>query len=391
MENKISLSSLASNLAQTTGKTKKLCDDFLKEFFRVVVEALEEGETLKIKGFGTFKLTEVESRVGVNVTTGERQEISSYKKVVFMPSKELATIINAPFQDFETVEMEDEMPDEIFETEVASEDIKEEKEVDLTRLEQGSAEEGEDDEITLEAYELEEVNSEAQTGVSEPEGEQEEEKSESRDSEEEINSELSGQSEAESPNDDEEPATPHEEPKNDETQIVETQNVVSQIVETQNIKSMKSRFGLGFLLGAVSMFAVCVVIFTVGCFCGWWPVNFGNPHAVDIVAVQPVPVDTETVPEEETAAPQEEETPVVYDTVSKTRYLTTIAQEHYGNYNMWPYIYKENEAILGHPNRITPGTQVVVPDLKKYGVDPNNKDDVKEAKRLGHEIYSRYK
>lgn len=32
-----------------------------------------------------------------------------------------------------------------------------------------------------------------------------------------------------------------------------------------------------------------------------------------------------------------------YDTITKTRYLTTMAKDHYGNYHLWPYIYKENE------------------------------------------------
>ncbi len=38
-----------------------------------------------------------------------------------------------------------------------------------------------------------------------------------------------------------------------------------------------------------------------------------------------------------------------------------MAKEHYGNYNLWPYIYEENKAILGHPDRIRPGTKVIVP------------------------------
>ena len=80
----------------------------------------------------------------------------------------------------------------------------------------------------------------------------------------------------------------------------------------------------------------------------------------------------------------------VYDTISTTRYLTTMAKDHYGNYNLWPYIYKENSKILGHPDRIRPGTKVVIPPLSQYGVDPKNPEDIKKAKKLGVEIYSRY-
>lgn len=81
---------------------------------------------------------------------------------------------------------------------------------------------------------------------------------------------------------------------------------------------------------------------------------------------------------------------VVYDTISTTRYLTTMAKAHYGNYNLWPYIYQENQSFLGHPDRIRPGTPVVIPKLSKYGVDPNNAADVEKAKKLGVEIYARY-
>ena len=45
----------------------------------------------------------------------------------------------------------------------------------------------------------------------------------------------------------------------------------------------------------------------------------------------------------------------VYDTVTTTRYLTTIAKEHYGNFNLWPIIYEENSSFLGHPDRTLRG------------------------------------
>ena len=46
--------------------------------------------------------------------------------------------------------------------------------------------------------------------------------------------------------------------------------------------------------------------------------------------------------------------------------------------------------FLGHPDRITPGTKVVVPPLSKYGVDPSNPEHIKKAKQLGIEIYKKY-
>lgn len=79
-----------------------------------------------------------------------------------------------------------------------------------------------------------------------------------------------------------------------------------------------------------------------------------------------------------------------YDVVRHNRYLITMAREHYGNQHLWPYIYEENKSFLGHPDRIKPGTRVVIPNLAKYGVDPANPADIAKAKKMEIEIYSRY-
>ena len=117
------------------------------------------------------------------------------------------------------------------------------------------------------------------------------------------------------------------------------------------------------------------------------PVTTHTVTALTSVAVS----DSSVTEEKADVAPTEaSDAPKVYDVVTTTRYLTTIARQHYGNQHFWPYIYEENKAILGHPNRIKPGTKVVVPDLKKYGVDVKNRKDIEEAKRKEVEIYARY-
>lgn len=93
----------------------------------------------------------------------------------------------------------------------------------------------------------------------------------------------------------------------------------------------------------------------------------------------------------QTMVSDKQQQPLVYDTISTTRYLTTMAKEHYGNYHLWPYIYEENKTILGHPDRIRPGTKVLIPSASKYGIDANNPKCIEDAKRKGVEIYSRYK
>lgn len=351
MENKISLISLASSLSRSSGKSKKQCEDFLKEFFKLAADVLEQGESIRIKGFGSFKIGEVDSRTGVNVNTGERHEFTSFRKVVFTPSKELASVINSPFEDFESIEMEDSIPEEIFlEGEDTAQEAeqslinKEAEEMDIRKEEELNEPAGLSDENDISNYRLEEGS--------------EEENSDDKITYEAYNEER-------------------EEPQ-------------ASLTEYEPETTVRSRFGIGFLIGSLSTFAVSVVIFMLGCFFDWWPVNFGNVKEADIVEHTETPM-TPLGESSDTDETEVEQPQVVYDTVSTTRYLTTIARDHYGNFNFWPYIYKENEQILGHPDRITPGTQVVVPDLAKYGVDPTNRKDIEDAKKMGLEIYSRFK
>ena len=65
--------------------------------------SLENEKTVKIKGLGTFKLIDVDSRESVNVNTGERFQIKGHTKVSFSPDANLRDTINKPFAHFETV------------------------------------------------------------------------------------------------------------------------------------------------------------------------------------------------------------------------------------------------------------------------------------------------
>ena len=69
----------------------------------MIEQALENEKTVKIKGLGTFKLVDVDSRESVNVNTGERFQIKGHTKVSFTPDTNLRDTINKPFAHFETV------------------------------------------------------------------------------------------------------------------------------------------------------------------------------------------------------------------------------------------------------------------------------------------------
>ncbi|MDO4164544.1 MAG: HU family DNA-binding protein [Bacteroides sp.] len=107
MDDKLTIQNLIDLLAEKHGMNKKDADNFVREFFVLIEEALEKDKYLKVKGLGTFKLIEVDSRESINVNTGERFEIQSHTKISFTPDANLKEIVNRPFSHFETVVLND--------------------------------------------------------------------------------------------------------------------------------------------------------------------------------------------------------------------------------------------------------------------------------------------
>ena len=103
MGERINIQNLIDLFAEKKGLSKKDAENFLKEFFALIEKALEIDKYVKIKGFGTFKLIDVDSRESVNVNTGERFQIQGHTKISFTPEASLRDQINKPFSHFETV------------------------------------------------------------------------------------------------------------------------------------------------------------------------------------------------------------------------------------------------------------------------------------------------
>ena len=132
MNEKITLQDLINLFSEKQGMNKKDAEVFVRTMFELIEEALATEKYVKIKGFGTFKLTEVDSRESVNVNTGERIEIQGHTKISFTPDATIKDLINKPFSHFETVilnegvELEDtpvETSEEIVQEEIISETI----------------------------------------------------------------------------------------------------------------------------------------------------------------------------------------------------------------------------------------------------------------------------
>jgi len=103
MGERINIQNLIDLFAEKKGLSKKDAETFLKEMFALIEQALETDKYVKIKGLGTFKLIDVDSRESVNVNTGERIEIKGHTKISFTPEASIRDQINKPFSHFETI------------------------------------------------------------------------------------------------------------------------------------------------------------------------------------------------------------------------------------------------------------------------------------------------
>ncbi len=104
---KLTIQEIAKILTEKNGLEPREASRFAAEMFSVILQKLQEGDTVKVKGLGTFKIINVEARESVSVRTGERVVIDSHAKVTFTPDTIMRELVNKPFSQFETVVLND--------------------------------------------------------------------------------------------------------------------------------------------------------------------------------------------------------------------------------------------------------------------------------------------
>ena len=377
MNKKITFPELIDLVSQSNGTTKKTSESFVKEFFAAIEQALEDGETVKIRRFGVFKVSKVEARKSVHVGTGEEIEIPEHSKITFTPDKELADAVNAAFADFDTVEIDDNTPSEVIEA-----------------LEDMSA----DEQLPISAPIA--AITEEETIAEEPEAQSEEITEPAMPPE--IPAELMAQ--------DEEPEAavatvmPMTEPESQAEEPAE----YNYDDEEEEDNEQKGSFGKGFFWGLITgIIVTALLLLAILWFSGFGVATSTTDNEDDEAQVENVAVTDSVEPEFSAAeakpadtatkqpeAAKEEAKPasdnsislVKTDTVGRTRFLTTMAREYYGDLNFWVYIYEENKSIISDPNHIEAGTVVIIPPASKYGIDKNDPESVAKAKAKSAEI-----
>lgn len=427
MNERLTIQDLTDLLAAKHGMTKKDAEAFVKEFFLLIEEALENETYVKIKGLGTFKLVEVDNRESVKVSTGERFQIKGHTKVSFTPDTNLKDTINKPFAHFETVVLKegtvlDNTPvDEGEEEDTGEEDlmqiavnegntVQEEAISDVPVIEEPIIEESEVQEPVVEIETLQETI--------EPEEEQ---------SSPDIITEDTAEEQSEVLATEKQPEIVNEKAEYSAEQIIARElqeaNLRPEMLEVRprKIKSEKDTTVVPRNEKSPVPYLITIIIIVL-LLCGsailfiYYPDLFSSAPDKDAlempVATQPTPVqpealipdsierkDTvkETTPEvlvepvktqtvvTKEAVKDESKTnrsqvaaPAYLDsatytitgtkathTVKEGETLTRVALHYYGTKAMWPYIVKHNPKVIKNPNNVPYGTTIKIPELTK--------------------------
>lgn len=86
---------LANSLFEELGLNKREAKEFVDAWFETIREALENGDNVKLSGFGNFQLRDKNQRPGRNPKTGEEIPISARRVVTFKPGQKLRSRVEA--------------------------------------------------------------------------------------------------------------------------------------------------------------------------------------------------------------------------------------------------------------------------------------------------------
>ncbi|MGC8722498.1 MAG: HU family DNA-binding protein [Acidobacteriota bacterium] len=81
-------------VAQRADLPKKPAEIIVNTIFQSVTEALDKGEKVELRGFGSFRMKIREARTARNPKTGERVQVGQKKVPHFRAGKELREAVN---------------------------------------------------------------------------------------------------------------------------------------------------------------------------------------------------------------------------------------------------------------------------------------------------------
>ena len=440
MNNRITFPELVEQVAQCANTSKRMSELFLKELFATISQSLINGESVKVKGIGSFKLTEVSPRKSVNVNTGEEINIPGHKKLSFAPDKDLAQAVNQPFSHFETVILEDGVTDEqLAQIDAYEAETPQAPDAELPTAPEAPAADTEVPPPFVPADTLPEPEfvaiEEATEAEEAPAAEAEPEEAEAIEAEAEeapaieAEAEEATAAEAEA---DEAPAV--EEEAEVPVAAEEMESMVSDELSEDRLEQEKDKRRItrrslfeGFIVGVIT--TLIVTLFSYRLYLMKYPDQADKPTQEETLAQAPtadsVATPAETTPAKvdsaqllaeqkaaeeaqkaEEAKKKEEEAKkkaeaeaekqqaapkgvnASQDTVRIGTTLFKLSKKHYGSDKFWVYIYEENKAKYPNPNSIPVGAVLRIPALSKYGATAGDPASFNAAKKKETEIYN---
>ena len=85
---------LVEDVARAAELTKKDAERLVEIVFESIIETLNKGEKIELRGFGSFRVRERGARRGRNPKTGDPVDIPAKRVPYFKPGKELKDLIN---------------------------------------------------------------------------------------------------------------------------------------------------------------------------------------------------------------------------------------------------------------------------------------------------------
>ena len=90
---------IATHLSEKIGLSKREAKEFVESFFEEIKATLENGESVKISGFGGFELKDKSERPGRNPKTGEDIPIAARRVVTFRAGLKLKELVEESLPD----------------------------------------------------------------------------------------------------------------------------------------------------------------------------------------------------------------------------------------------------------------------------------------------------
>ena len=379
MNTTLPLPTLVRIFAENAGLERIVAGEFVHAFFELVTKALAEDGTLTIKGLGRFDVVD-----------------DAENPVKFTPDAAMQKAVNTAFDAFDAIELDGDFDESALSLD-GTESVP--QPVVLPAVEEQPIQDPITETVeTVKTVEVVEIvedthNELAEDGGDEPVEDGGDEPVEDHVDEPVEDEPVEDNGEEPTENDGDEPQL-----QDDEDEYYDKEAPVT-----------RSR-GVS-VLGAVAMLLAGVIIGVAAGYLGRDKIGYlvknvcevktdsiaaDEPVADEVAAL--IEEQSDSIVNEETTAAVEqpvEEKPIAkpeprYDVVTEKQFLTTLAGKYYGEKDYWVYIYEANSDHLKHPDRIKPGTRVLIPDLSDI-LTGDKAQDKKNACAKIAEIYGRYK